>query len=215
VIENGVDVDLFDPSRLEEMPPRQELVVGTAGRLTAQKNLSLLLEAFAAIPPCPRGPLLEIAGEGPMRSALEQRARALGIAERARFLGEVPREGMPAPGALRSLRLPSRWRRSGLRPPRLAMARAGRFRVDGLAEPIETAGVILLSPDSPLAWASSLRACSRIPRVARSWAPPLENGSSRGTDRGEPGEALALFDELLLAHTQLLVTRRARRRPSQ
>src|SRR5207302_1211782 len=46
------------------------------------------LEAVAAAP----GVELVIAGEGPDRGPLEQRARALGIADRVRFLGAQPRE---------------------------------------------------------------------------------------------------------------------------
>jgi glycosyltransferase involved in cell wall biosynthesis len=58
-----------------------------AGRLTAQKSLGRTLEAVAAAD----GVQLVIAGEGPDRAPLEQRARELGIAQRVRFLDAQPR----------------------------------------------------------------------------------------------------------------------------
>jgi glycosyltransferase involved in cell wall biosynthesis len=96
-----------DPSRvsvlpnpapaLPELPPREELkqslglngaTLAFAGRLTAQKSLGRALEAVAAADDVS----LLVAGEGPDREALEMRARALGIADRVRFLGPQPRE---------------------------------------------------------------------------------------------------------------------------
>jgi glycosyltransferase involved in cell wall biosynthesis len=59
-----------------------------AGRLTAQKSLGRALEAVADA----AGVELLIAGEGPDREPLEQRATGLGIADRVRFLGAQPRE---------------------------------------------------------------------------------------------------------------------------
>jgi glycosyltransferase involved in cell wall biosynthesis len=80
-----------------KLPPRDELkrslgvngaTLAFAGRLTAQKSLGRALEAVAAAD----GVSLLVAGEGPDRHALETRARALGIADRVRFLGPQPRE---------------------------------------------------------------------------------------------------------------------------
>ena len=80
-----------------ELPPRELLkeslgvngaTVAFAGRLTAQKSLERALEAVAAA----EGVSLVLAGEGPDREPLEAKARALGIADRVRFLGPQPRE---------------------------------------------------------------------------------------------------------------------------
>jgi glycosyltransferase involved in cell wall biosynthesis len=81
---------------LADLPPREELqrsfglngaTVAFAGRLTAQKSLGRALEAVAAAD----GVRLVIAGEGPDRAPLEQRARELGITDRVTFLGPQPR----------------------------------------------------------------------------------------------------------------------------
>jgi glycosyltransferase involved in cell wall biosynthesis len=80
-----------------ELPPRDELrrtlglngaTLAFAGRLTAQKSLGRALEAVASAD----GVQLVIAGEGPDRRQLEERAAELGIAHRVRFLGAQPRE---------------------------------------------------------------------------------------------------------------------------
>ncbi len=79
------------------LPPRDELrrtlalngaTLAFAGRLTAQKSLERALEAVAGAD----GVHLVVAGEGPDRAQLEERARELGIADRVRFLGAQPRE---------------------------------------------------------------------------------------------------------------------------
>jgi glycosyltransferase involved in cell wall biosynthesis len=67
---------------------RLELV--WAGRLLGFKALPLALEAMARVPHLPVR--LSIAGRGPLRAAWERRAAALGLGERVRFLGFVPRE---------------------------------------------------------------------------------------------------------------------------
>jgi glycosyltransferase involved in cell wall biosynthesis len=66
-----------------------DLVIATVGRLHRQKGLATLLEAFRDLAlEHPRGHLL-LAGEGPERLMLEERARALRIAERVSFIGMV------------------------------------------------------------------------------------------------------------------------------
>jgi glycosyltransferase involved in cell wall biosynthesis len=59
-----------------------------AGRLTAQKSLRVALEALAAVEEV----TLLIAGEGDQQRALERDAAELGLTERVRFLGALPRE---------------------------------------------------------------------------------------------------------------------------
>lgn len=67
--------------------PDGALVVTTVGRLTAIKNHELLLDAVRQIAAAtPRATFL-VAGDGDLRQPLEARARALGVAERVRWLG--------------------------------------------------------------------------------------------------------------------------------
>ncbi len=84
---------------LPSLPPREEIrsalqldghVLAFAGRLGPQKSLGAALEALARTP----GVTLAIAGDGPERPALEDRARELGLDGRTRFLGSLEREGV-------------------------------------------------------------------------------------------------------------------------
>lgn len=88
VIRNGVDVESFprpaDPrfrAALAGDPGRP--IVLTIARLDAQKGHAYLLAAAADIPDA----LFVLVGEGRERPGLEAQARALGVAERVRFLG--------------------------------------------------------------------------------------------------------------------------------
>ncbi|TML95912.1 MAG: glycosyltransferase family 1 protein [Actinobacteria bacterium] len=82
---------------LPVLPPREELrrsfaltgpTLAFAGRLTAQKSLRVALEALAAVEDVE----LLIAGEGDERAALERDVAELGLGDRVRFLGALPRE---------------------------------------------------------------------------------------------------------------------------
>jgi glycosyltransferase involved in cell wall biosynthesis len=65
-------------------------LVLTVARLDAQKGIVHLLDAAAAVPHVS----FAIAGDGPDRAALEQRAVALGVSDRVRFLGH--RQDVPS-----------------------------------------------------------------------------------------------------------------------
>lgn len=59
-----------------------------AGRLTAAKAVPVALEALSRVP----GVSLVIAGDGPDRDALERAGAALGLGDRVRFVGGLPRD---------------------------------------------------------------------------------------------------------------------------
>ena len=83
IIPNGVSVP-------ETLPPEGEReAVLCLGRLEPRKGVSTVLEAAARLGE--RCPPIWIAGDGPLRAELEQRARALRL-ERVSFMGEVSDE---------------------------------------------------------------------------------------------------------------------------
>ena len=133
------------------------------GRLSPEKGVDVLLRAWALLckeggdaptarpPQAPGGPnaaeprrgpapTCEIVGDGPERDALESLARELGVADRVRFLGSIPRED-----ALRELAgaallvFPSLWYEQFAVTPLEAMA----LGVPVLASDIARAGTIL------------------------------------------------------------------------
>lgn len=94
VIANGVEPS-YAPRLSGSDGPRAGLglpaggkVAVAVGRLTAGKNYGVLLEALALAPDW----RLVVLGGGEARAELEARAHALGVVERVRFLGRVPRE---------------------------------------------------------------------------------------------------------------------------
>ena len=74
-----------DPGVVERAPHDGPVRLGILGRLVAQKGVDVALEALVGVDGC----VLRIAGDGPDRTALEARARALGVADRVTFLGHV------------------------------------------------------------------------------------------------------------------------------
>lgn len=92
LIENGIDTTRFraDVPSLERAGlaiPDDAIVFGAAMRLAEQKNPLGLVDAFAQVLAVEPRALLAIAGDGPLRTATEQRIAALGIASRVRLLG--------------------------------------------------------------------------------------------------------------------------------
>jgi 1,2-diacylglycerol 3-alpha-glucosyltransferase len=99
IVPSGIDIARFGAGRRDETlrarlgaRPGDRLVL-SVGRLAKEKNLVLLLRALAGA----RDPslCLAIAGDGPMRSELEELARGMGVGGRTRFLGVIPREELP------------------------------------------------------------------------------------------------------------------------
>ncbi len=101
VVPNGIPVAGFapTPAAREEvraslaLPPEAPVFV-TVGRLSLQKNSAALLRAFASQALRSLGAHLLLAGDGDLRSQLEQFALRLSLGDRIRFLGvrsDVPR----------------------------------------------------------------------------------------------------------------------------
>ncbi len=83
VVPNGIDADRFAPRA--NSVPASVLRVGWLGMLVEVKRLDTLVEAVARVPDVH----LSIAGDGPLRSRVEESIEAAGIAARVEMLGMV------------------------------------------------------------------------------------------------------------------------------
>lgn len=71
--------------------PEDVPVIGNVGRLHPDKDQATLVAGFnAALSNLPTGTLLAIAGSGPLEASLRAQVAKLNIADRVRFLGQVP-----------------------------------------------------------------------------------------------------------------------------
>src|ERR1700687_5312431 len=85
IIYNGTDIERFHPATA---PADVVGPIVTVGRLVEQKNHEMFLRAAAALSRDVSEVGFLIIGDGPLRAALEEQARGLGIAERVTFAGE-------------------------------------------------------------------------------------------------------------------------------
>jgi glycosyltransferase involved in cell wall biosynthesis len=100
VVSNPIDTELFRPARWQEIDALRSrfglgrLVVTYAGRLGPEKNIEVLIRAFAALRG--RGVLAElaIAGHGSHEPVLRTLAAELGVAVDVRFLGTLTQDDL-------------------------------------------------------------------------------------------------------------------------
>lgn len=86
VVGNGIDLDAFrGPQRRGPRGAGARLLC--VARLVPAKNHALLLRTVARLRESGRDVSLTLVGDGPLRGALEERARELGISQRVRFAG--------------------------------------------------------------------------------------------------------------------------------
>ncbi len=92
-IGNGIDTGIYRPLMPRADAKRDlglsgKTLVGFVGRLSADKGISHLLQALAAMPASHAAPVhAVIVGDGEHRGAIESEARALGLIDRVHFLG--------------------------------------------------------------------------------------------------------------------------------
>ncbi len=92
VVQNGIEIPQLDRREYERSRrklgiPKDVLVIGTAGRLSPQKDYPTLLRAAARVKDSVPHSLFLILGEGYLRPGLEKLTAKLGISDRVRFLG--------------------------------------------------------------------------------------------------------------------------------
>jgi len=113
-VPNGVDPEQFSaPSDAREARrklglPEGQLLVGGVGRLYRQKGFADLIEAVALLAKEYPNLSVVLAGDGPLRQELTNRAAALGVSDRLHLLGYCP-EVRTVYRALDVFALPSLW----------------------------------------------------------------------------------------------------------
>lgn len=93
-IPNGIDTSLFSINETQRNSFRSQMgakpeqpIICALGRLSVEKNFSLIINAFAKIQATYPAASLWIAGDGPERMNLERQVAAQGLGTRVRFLG--------------------------------------------------------------------------------------------------------------------------------
>ena len=93
VMRNGVDLERFHPIDRSEARERlnfgDERILLSVGNLVEHKGHHLAIEALQGVP---SSTILVIAGIGPDLVPLKKLAEAKGVANRVRFVGQVPNE---------------------------------------------------------------------------------------------------------------------------
>jgi glycosyltransferase involved in cell wall biosynthesis/peptidoglycan/xylan/chitin deacetylase (PgdA/CDA1 family) len=85
---NGIDINRFSQSRPTSCSPASKpFMIGTVARLSPEKGVHRLLEAFAGLHAAYKHVQLRIIGDGPERTRLEAQATQLGIASSVTFSG--------------------------------------------------------------------------------------------------------------------------------
>jgi glycosyltransferase involved in cell wall biosynthesis len=177
VVQNGVDpaprVERAEALRLLGDPPGP--VVGCVGSLTPHKGQAILLRAFAAAVTAAAGnpgtpATLVLIGDGGERRALEERAAALGVADRVRFLGARADARRLLPGL--DLFVTPSIEREGLSLAALEAMDAGlpvvASRLGGLVEAVEEGRTGLLVPEGDAgAFATAMRSILERPDRGR------------------------------------------------
>lgn len=93
VVPNGIDIQRFNPNVLRPLLPRKEMGLESEfvwlaiGRFEAAKDYPNLLKAFAQVTIQHPGAQLLIAGEGSLKSQLEELAQSMKLKENVHLLG--------------------------------------------------------------------------------------------------------------------------------
>lgn len=206
VIPNGVDGSRFGPDPADRQRIRRELGLGPeefivliVGRLIPEKRHELLLAALQPLAAHAPGVRLVIAGDGPLRHALERAVQSLGLQRCVTFLGTRSDAERLYHGA-DAFALPSV--REGS-PAALVEAMASELPV--LASAIPQHGAIidegltgrLIDSEAPGAWTRAFSALQRDPERGREMARRARLAAvSRFSAQAFAGQLQALYDEL-------------------
>ncbi|MCL6540663.1 MAG: glycosyltransferase family 4 protein [Roseiflexus sp.] len=173
VVFNGIDTNLFRPTAPDPNIVRTD---GTplllwVGRLQPWKGVDIALRALQEIP---RAHLM-IVGDGETRADLERLAQELGLAERVRFLGALPRERLPSIYAAADLLLATSFASEtfgiGLVEAQACGLPVVASRFGGFPEVIDEGHTgLLVPPRDPTALAAAVRTLLNDPERRRAMA---------------------------------------------
>jgi glycosyltransferase involved in cell wall biosynthesis len=173
--------------------------VAFTGRLSVEKGVGTLLDAAAAVPDVE----VRIAGDGPLRPELEERARRLEL-RNVTFLGHVPRDdALTLVRGARCVAFPSTWEE----PMSLALVEALALGVPVVAttaggnpEAIDETTGLLVPPGDAEALAAGLRAAMDAPEE---WQERGRAARRRFEERFSAGRA---YEQLRVAYDRVGVT---------
>jgi glycosyltransferase involved in cell wall biosynthesis len=173
VVFNGIDTSLFRPTTPDPDIVRTD---GTplllwVGRLQPWKGVDVALRALREIPQAH----LMIVGDGETRADLERLAQELGLAERVRFLGALPRERLPSIYAAADLLLATSFASEtfgiGLVEAQACGLPVVASRFGGFPEVIDEGHTgLLVPPRDPTALAAAVRTLLNDPERRRAMA---------------------------------------------
>ena len=94
VVRCGVSLGTFNKSRKKNKDINEKIIMLTIGRFVEKKGLPYSLRAFALL--CKQHKNIEyrIIGDGPMRAEILKIIKMLGIRDKVRMLGQLPREAV-------------------------------------------------------------------------------------------------------------------------
>jgi teichuronic acid biosynthesis glycosyltransferase TuaC len=196
VLRNWVDADAFRP--LDRSAERSRLGISgrlliSVGNLVEHKGNDLVIRSL----PCFTETSLCLIGDGPDRARLESVARETGVAQRVRFVGQVPQSELPRYySAADALVLASS--REGWPNVLLEAMACGTpvvaSRVGGTPEVITSAAAgVLFEPRTVEALAAAIRGLLENPPARDQTRRHAEGFSWDGTTRGQ----LALFERVV------------------
>ena len=95
LVNNAIDVDKFKYNEKVRKAKRKELnikdkdlVIGHIGRFVKQKNHEFLIDIFNEIHKQNKNAILLLAGDGPLKEAIQNKVKKLNLGENVKFLGQ-------------------------------------------------------------------------------------------------------------------------------
>ncbi len=194
-----------DVKRELGLPPDARILL-FVGRLAPEKNLDVLLRAFAQI--CERtvDTYLILAGSGKSQNLLEGRARTLGIHRRMRFTGFLSRTKLdPLYQASDVFLFPSKTETQGLAVGEALAAGIPCVVVDagGAPESVRDGVDGFLVPDDPAALAARALELLSDPDLHRRMANEARRGAAGRTPDNVSGRVIAVYEELIARRREM------------